>query len=544
MGLAAIVLAGTGVALAETSATPATKTTVVSQASPAPSASPNPFNWRGRIRAYDFTRQNAYNGTNGTGKANQQSFNASIDLHGDYSFVGSGFNVGATYLYANPFNNCTSPVSHLGPPTNPNPNQCLPSQPGLQYDDTLPGFEMSTLYETYLQFKANQLFVKVGNMVSPGTQTWTPASDSRLKPSAYTGAYGTYAFNKQWTVELGDYWQWECRTCSAFDKYTLLTDPAKLADGSGPYPGTNGIPNYTVGPNQVNGVTNSGVAFGRIGFFGGSSMPLTANLSYWGFNNIANAVWLDAKYPIAGRAKAFVALQAGSEGNTGSSIIGKISSGVFGLQAGINVLPNMTLTAGFDTIPIKTDTLTIAGAPGTSTLNGGGVTCGANGQLALVKPNTAFTAYFPYFLPTGGTGQCYNNGNGTANVYYGGWASPYTDSYATDPLFTTSLTQGMVDRRSPGTSYKLQLTFTSDDRRFVSYVSQAWYDYNNGAYANGTYETDFDALYYFRPLPKSGPYHGFSFRYRYGNRSESPVFAGGNQPALFVYNRFQAQYDF
>jgi len=542
MGLAAIVLAGTGVALAETSATPAAKTTVVSQATAAPKATPDPFQWRGQIRAYDFTRQNAYSGPGGsiygapapTGKLNQQSFSASVGLHGDYTFGSSGFNVGATYLYANPFSGCTSAVSHLTPPcfysssTNPaqktNPNFLNP-------DDTLPGFEMSTLYEAYAQYKSDQFFLKAGDMVSPGTQVWTPASDSRLKPAAYQGAYGTYAFDKMWTLEVGDYWEWECRTCSAFDSQTLITSSTKY-----PYPGASGLTTLYYNP-ALNGVNNSGVAFGRIGYAGPKSSPLTANLSYWSFNNISNLWWLDAKYPFAGKTHPFVALQAGSESNQGTAIVGKISSGVFGLQAGLNLLQNVTLTAGFDTIPVKTDTLTAA------QMASGGVTCGAFNTVSVAKGQTASNINFPYWLPSGGTGNCSVNSNGTTNIYYGGLASPYTDSYATDPLFTTELTQGMVDRRSPGTSYKLQLTFTSDDRRFVSYINEAWFDYNNGAYANGTVETDFDALYYFKPLPKSGPYHGFSFRYRYGNRTQN-TFTGGSPVGLFVYNRFQAQYDF
>ena len=37
-------------------------------------------------------------------------------------------------------------------------------------------------------------------------------------------------------------------------------------------------------------------------------------------------------------------------------------------------------------------------------------------------------------------------------IYYGGWASPYSDNTDSDPLFTTSMSQGMVDRRAPGSA--------------------------------------------------------------------------------------------
>ena len=532
VSLAAMVLAGTTFALAETSATPAS--TKVAQASPAPTATPNPFSYRGYVRAYDFTRQNAYNGTNGTGKVNQQSFEPGISLHAEYNYnVGiPGLGLGGSYFYGNPLNNCVSAQSHLFPPCG------NVKQPNLNPDDTLPGYELNTLYESYLQYKSSNFFIRLGDMVSPGTQVWVPASDSRVKPSAYRGGYATFALNKEFTLEAGDYYQWEARNLSDFNSYTLLTDPPQIPNAptnAGPYPGATGMSTLYHYPN---GFQNGGVYFGRVGFTGPKSAPLVANLSDYNFNQIANAIWLDARYPFAGKLKPYVAFQFGSESNPTNGVLGKIASTVVGLQGGINVLPNVQLVVGGDYVPLKTDTISLTGT---------GVTCGANNVLGLSKGVKASSINFPYFLPTGGTGQCSKAGNGLTNIYYGGWASPYTDSYATDPFFTTDMIQGMVDRRSPGTSAKAQLTFTSNDKRLVAFINHAWYDYNNPAFANSTQETDFDALYYFNALPKSGPYKGFSFRYRYGDRDEAPIFAG--PPAapgvsLFKYNRFQAEYDF
>ena len=59
--MAAVVLASTSFALAETKATPAPKLTVAQETTPAATPTPNPFTYRGTLRAYDFTRQNAYN---------------------------------------------------------------------------------------------------------------------------------------------------------------------------------------------------------------------------------------------------------------------------------------------------------------------------------------------------------------------------------------------------------------------------------------------------------------------------------------------------
>src|SRR5215469_17355002 len=101
MTAAAVLLATTTIAMAETSATPAQKVAATVSATPTPA----PFSYKAYVRAYDFTRQNA---SNGFSKANQQSFNPGISLHGDYSFLGSGFKVGASYFYSNPLNNCQS----------------------------------------------------------------------------------------------------------------------------------------------------------------------------------------------------------------------------------------------------------------------------------------------------------------------------------------------------------------------------------------------------------------------------------------------------
>jgi len=552
MCVAAMVVATNSFALAETSATPATKSTTVAQTAPAPKKTPDPFTYRGYIRAYDFTRQNAYGTHSAT---NQQSENNAINLHADYAFS-KEWSIGGSYIYANPFNGCTTANSRFPQVAT---NSCSAAQPVTQLnpDDTLPGFELSTLYDAYVQYKDPNLFLKGGDMVF--NSPWANASDSRLKPVSFQGVDASYKLNANWSVEAANFWQWECRTCSNFDHGTLLTALGTI--GTTPtsyaftgYSGANALENNIYDPTYTT-LTNNGFWYGKLGYAGPKNAPLTANLYYYDFQNIAGALWLDAKLPFAGKMKPFVALQYGSEGNTGSSLVGKISSTVFGMQAGFNVMQNVTLTGGFDTSPWHTDTVTL---PFGFSCNGTvGFSSASLTAPKVVSPTgvTAAVAGYggqvPYFLPQGGPAVCTQltaktaTTGGTANIYYGGWATPYTDSYATDPLFTTSLTRGIADQRAAGNSYKLQATFTSNDKRFVSYVTQAWYDYSNGGYALGANETDFDALYYFSPLPKSGGYKGFTFRYRYGSRSYS---TGPNNfvpaAALFKYNRFQAEYDF
>ena len=116
--------------------------------------------------------------------------------------------------------------------------------------------------------------------------------------------------------------------------------------------------------------------------------------------------------------------------------------------------------------------------------------------------------------------MCLNNPDGTTNVYYGGWASPYTDNYATDPFFTTTITQGMADRRAPGTSWKLAATFTSNNKRWIFIAADAWYNYGNALVGENTNEWNLDGQYHFSPAT-AGPYRGLLLRYRYAQRTES-----------------------
>jgi hypothetical protein len=208
--------------------------------------------------------------------------------------------------------------------------------------------------------------------------------------------------------------------------------------------------------------------------------------------------------------------------------------------------------AGFDSIPWQNDSVS------TNYLASIDWACrNANFQLA---PTTAtVTRTLPYFLPSN-AGQCFTNRNGTTNIYYGGWASPYTDAYATDPIFTTSMSQGMADRRAPGTSWKIGATYLSNNKRLTFVASDAWYNYGNALVGQNTNEWTLDGTYRFSPVIANRAYNGLMLRYRYAQRSQGNTFCGaagsacpagaapgstylGGSP-LFKYNRAQLEYDF
>lgn len=115
---------------------------------------------------------------------------------------------------------------------------------------------------------------------------------------------------------------------------------------------------------------------------------------------------------------------------------------------------------------------------------------------------------------------------GADDVYGGHWASPYTDSYTSDPLFTTSMTGGMIERRATGIAAKAAAAWSGNARRLRFIASYA-------TYANLGHETDLEGAYYFNAVSAGAAYRGLLLRNRYGARTP-----------YFRYNRTQLEYDF
>ena len=176
------------------------------------------------------------------------------------------------------------------------------------------------------------------------------------------------------------------------------------------------------------------------------------------------------------------------------------------------------LTFGFDTLPWHTDTIVL---PKGVTLQQQHEPDHREGRDARVFPSAGQQR----------DGQCCtNNANGTTNVYYGGWASPYTDNYTADPFFTTNGSQGMVERRSAGTSERVAATFTSNNNRIVFLAAYGWLNYGNAAAPNAnTNEYDLDGIYRFSHYKGHGPYKGLMLRDRYFVRWIQNTFCGASK---------------
>ena len=76
-----------------------------------PTPAPNPFSVSGAFRAYDFNTANASGFPSTKNVLNQHALNFAELLNLKYRFGNSGFSVGVSYFYANPFNGCNDPRS-------------------------------------------------------------------------------------------------------------------------------------------------------------------------------------------------------------------------------------------------------------------------------------------------------------------------------------------------------------------------------------------------------------------------------------------------
>jgi len=468
------------VCVSTASAQPNPSSTPIPQQQPAPRSTTTPqpsgpipglpgLTISGQIRAYDFARENrVQNASN----PNRTAFNFGGSLHLDYALGKTPLHIATTYAGAYPFE----------------ANGVRPQKNG-QIDNTLPGFALSTFNEAYLRYKDARTSVTVGDQVI--NTPWSPNSDSRIKPTAFQGLDAAYTFGPLVTLGVSRMIRFQGRTSSEFDRNTLLTSqPA-------------GNPSYT--PHNTSGYLLANLMVKP-------NKYVTASLDNYSFYDIANLFYGEVRGSLDPTSphNPTVAVQYVNEQSTGRRLVGRILNSTYGAQLSANLDRNLVFQVGFDTMPIRYDTIVATSAAAA----GKGI-----------------------FLPAGGSPTTAALGGGAYRVAYGGIASPYTEAYATDPLFTTSISQGMADRHSAGTAYKAGLTLTPDNKRFKAILSEAYYDYGNQLGSNRTYETNVDVTYYFSPV-KKGAYKGLSFRERFADRQQPTT------PLDFKYIRTQLEYDF
>lgn len=150
-----------------------------------------------------------------------------------------------------------------------------------------------------------------------------------------------------------------------------------------------------------------------------------------------------------------------------------------------------------------------------------------------------------YFLPQG-VAQCAPAANGKTSVYYGGWASSYSDSYATDPLYTTGFAEGAPDRHSPGTSSVLEAIYTSRNKQLNYLGTYTWHNYSNAIASQRTIEWGNLFTYHFNRVGDA-TYKGLMVRYYYVVQRKTNVAYQNGAPylggtPLISYSRVQLEY--
>jgi hypothetical protein len=356
-------------------------------------------------------------------------------------------------------------------------------------DNTLPGFGLSTLGQAYVRYHSPGFSFEAGNMLI--NHPWDPSSDSRIKPALYQGLDASLQLAPTLSLSVTRVIRFEGRTASTFEPNTLLTSaPA----------GNPASPAF-----ETSGLLRVGAAWTPSSRFSGEA-------EYYQFYDLANMVYVDGKYALVPKSplNPTLAAQFVDETQSGRAFLGLVSNTTYGVQIGITPAKNIGFTASFDQSPWL---------------------------YADVRAASATAAGAGIFLPGGGTVSAAQVAPNVFRVAYGGIASPYSDAYATDPLYTTSISQGMVDRRSAGTSYRGAFTYTNSNKQFKALVAEAVYDYGNQLGANLTYEFNADLTYDFNRV--RGPvYKGLSLRERYANRTQPTL------PFHFQYVRTQLEYDF
>ncbi len=405
---------------------------------------------------------------------NRTTFAPGASIHAEYRFRDTPLSLGTTYFGADTF-------GLYGRRPQPQFNGKL--------DNTVPAFAMSTFDEAYFSYHSAGIDATVGDKI--WNFLWLPSADSRLKPAAYQGLDLNGQLIPGVVIGLTRVIRYENRTSSAFSSNTLLTS---MPAGNGAPP----VVKNTAGALRAYLAANVG--------------RFSAHAEDYSFYDLANLAYADAKYNVLPKSAyaPFVALQYVTEHQTGKAYLGRVVNNTIGFQIGANFSKTISATFGFDTAPFHYEDVTAETV--------------AAGQRGI-------------FLPSGGTTAATIVAPRRVRIAYGGIASPYTDSYAADPLYTTSGTQGMVDRRSAGTSYKLAAQYLSSNKRFKAIAAQTYFQYDNELAQNRTFEDDFDFQYFLNPV-RAGTYHGLSIRQRFFNRDQPTA------PYDFKYVRTQLEYDF
>lgn len=360
--------------------------------------------------------------------------------------------------------------------------------------------------ETYADYTNRETQVRIGNQmfVSPWAYSHLALG---MAPSAYQGISAS---------SLRDGWHFETALMDRFNQ-----------------PGGTAFTQTTLLTNLSPGARTGGFLYAHAGY----SAPnggLRGDAYGYRIAGLGNLLWLAATTPLSNKTwHPLLDAQLGFQDSFPGAYSGKIRSEVTGAQFSVTPTPSVKAYVGFDFIPWHAETRVLPT----------GTTCDSTG------PYPTFTLSAPaardlYFVPTGAA-QCQTRGKNTT-IYFGGFAAPFSDGYAWDPLFTTGAAEGQPDRHSPGSSDIVGLTFFDRYGHFRIDTNLDSFNYSNAIAPEKT--TEFDTIT--RVYSRNGhtaPYRGailtiFFVQLRKSNTvySSGSEFLGGS--AKTQYMRLQIEF--
>jgi len=343
-------------------------------------------------------------------------------------------------------------------------------------DTTLMGASdsLTALGQAYLQYKNDWFMARAGDQYL--NTPWMGNSDGRLLPNSYEALTVDFTPVKGWDIIGIRELSYKSRTSSDYfddNNYYPTT-----YQGDTLYGGNQGLPATA---KQTSGTWALGTTYTNGG--------LKAQGWYYDFLDFARMGYADGSYVF----------------KTGTGF-----DPVVGLQA-------LTESgSGADNVLVANQ-LKINGVAGSKVDSSA---WGAN--LGVVIPNGRFDLFYNKLDQENGA------------VGGGSIISPFTASYATDPLYTTSMIRGLVEA-GPGHAWKAKMTYGFLDNRLQLVGAYAKYTTDlNGSF----HDTYFDIIYNFDGFLK-----GFQIRDRWekssgGINNLNP----GNKP--FTYNRVMLTYKF
>ena len=349
-----------------------------------------------------------------------------------------------------------------------------PSDPA-KIDTTLMGPDnaVTALGQAYLQYKSDGAMFKLGDQYL--NTPWMGSSDSRVMPASYQAISVGFKPAAGWDLFGIRTYGWKSRTSGDYHFDNLYYPPTWRGDSM--YGGIGGLP---AGARAARGTWAVGTTYGVGGF--------KAQAWYYDFLGFARMGYVDGSYTVktGSGIDPFVAAQyMGETGGSGGNILVENAAKLFGVT-------------------------------------GDKVKSQAWGVDAGIK------------IPHGQFDVAYNKIN-PENGAIGGGAiiSPYTDAYATDPLYTTSMIRGLVEQ-GPGHAWKAKFAYGFLDDRLLLQVAYARYTTLLSGDSHNTYV---DVTWKLDNWLK-----GLSLRDRWERSSGGIGLNPGN--GSFTYNRLMIDYKF